>query len=106
MNSNLVEQEGKEFISIVCAEHVEDGVEIDDVELKRLYSKRNVDYGEYPTLPRYFSASNLIEFIEIENIPNFLINGKKNICLNYGNNLSLNSKYIHTCSEVENNFVK
>ena len=106
LNSNLIDQEGKEFISIVCAEHVEDGVKIDDVELKRLYSKRNVDYGEYPTLPRYFSASNLIEFIEIENIPNILINGKKNICLNYGEYLSLDSKYIQMCSEVENNFCK
>ncbi len=106
LNSNLVDQEGKKFISIVCAEHIDDGVEIKDEELKRLYLNRNVDYGEYPTMPRYFSASNLIEFLEVENIPNIFINGKKNICLNYGDNLSLNSKYIEVCTDNENNYCK
>tara|TARA_B100000965_G_scaffold282202_1_gene240042 strand:- start:27881 stop:29215 length:1335 start_codon:yes stop_codon:yes gene_type:complete len=97
LNNNLVDKDGKEFISIVCAEHLDDGVFIYPEELKNLYLSRNVDYGEYPTLPRYFTTSNILETLEISNVPKFLESGKDNICNNYDDYLFIQNINIESC---------
>tara|TARA_X000000368_G_C23053168_1_gene722483 strand:+ start:1916 stop:3433 length:1518 start_codon:yes stop_codon:yes gene_type:complete len=103
-NRVLVDNEGKEFIGVVCARNFDDGIYVNDEELKQFYIKRNVDYGQYPTLPRYFSFSNILESLDFTNIkiPEFYITGKKDICNDYFTNVNLQSSYIEKCDFIEN----
>jgi len=103
-NRIIVDEKGEEFIALVCARHLDDGIDINDKLLKELYVKRNVDYGQYPTLPRYFSFSNILEsfnFIE-KNIPELYYFGKKDICNNYSDKIIRSSLYVKDCNTLEN----
>ena len=98
LNQYLVDAEGKEFIAIVCAEHLDDGVTVNKDALKNNYLKRNVDYGEYPTLPRYFSASNILTTFNTQSIPNIFNKGRENICIDYFKLLNINNSNIESCN--------
>ncbi|MDA9676953.1 hypothetical protein N9T94_00505 [bacterium] len=103
-NKILVDDKGEEFIALVCARHLDDGIDINDKLLKDLYVTRNVDYGQYPTLPRYFSFSNILgsfNFIE-KNIPELYYFGKKDICNNYSEKIILPSLFVDDCNILEN----
>ena len=103
-NRVLVDTEGKEFIGVVCARNFDDGIYVNENELKKFYINRNVDYGQYPTLPRYFSFSNILESLDFTNIkiPEFYFIGKKDICKDYFTNINLQSPYIENCDFIEN----
>lgn len=98
LNQNLVDSEGKKFIAAVCAEHLDDGVSVNKASLKNNYLVRNVDYGEYPTLPRYFSASNILETFNLYSYPDFLNKGKENICKDYFRFLNESNDNIEFCN--------
>jgi len=98
LNQSLADNGGKEFVSLVCAQVLDDNVEINRDDLKNIYIERNVDFGEYLTLPRYFSASNLLETFGLINKVPLYNNGKRNICKNYSYFLTLDNEFIETCN--------